>query len=233
MRPWTIIDYDDWLELRYLDLDVKIARLRDLLADRLVNRPAEFAAFKRAYLQSERRLSGNARELTRRQEQALRARSEAMRLGRKDIQAYVARCLGVSQPAASMLLTRADARLEAKMLYSGELFQIMTEPEYLPQNQQLIKAWMVTHARECAGYGRPEERRGKHVIPACKGETRNNHALCWDCRQVYGFEWPDWLHFRVRDIEREYRQAAVDALMRAGKLATEVALEGEYIEDAA
>ena len=41
----------------------------------------------------------------------------------------------------------------------------------------------------------------------CGAEIRNNRSLCRECADIYGYdesEWPEWLRWKVSDIQREH-----------------------------
>jgi hypothetical protein len=229
----TTISIEDIPALKWVDLldftqlsstqrsAAKLDILHTIFDDLLVDRPTHVAACIRGYLSAERLSLRYVPELTERQEEAVRVRSEALQLGRRDIQVYISEKMGISQPAVSMLLQRADEVLEAKMLYSAPIFgeNIEQGDQLPPAEEARVQAWMLSHPRRCAGYGRPEVKLNGRIIPECKGHAPMNRALCWDCRQVYGTrdswgEREQWLDFLVRDIAREHRQNAIEAIRR-------------------
>lgn len=202
-NPLFWVDLDEHIALSEVqDYQSKIGWLFLLFDDPTVER-IEAAVFVHGYIQA---ANGNgARELTYRQELAIRYRSEALRKGRTDIHEYVARKLHIARHTATELLQRADVRLEAKIRHNNELFQIDNRADITPFPERVIKAKMKSLPRECAG-GRG--------IESCKGTCPGDRPICWPCRMEYGIrgEWPDWLTYRARDIEREHRQMAIDAL---------------------
>lgn len=222
LQPWRWVDTEDWLEIKEIPDEFKAARLREILQDMIVNRSAELKVFVRNYLRAESYVSGKSRELTRRQEQAVRARSEAMLRGRTDVVMYVGHELGISHQAASRLLREADTRLEVKMLQNDPPTPyIVGVDDFTPADEQIIKKWMKSHPRQCAGSGRPSTRKGSVIIPACEGKVHGNYELCYSCYQVYGNRgagWEQWLEKQVNAISREHYQNAVEAILRAGQL---------------
>lgn len=222
LQPWRWIDHEDWLEVQALADELKPGRLREILEDKIVNRSPELKVFIRNYLRAENFVGGKERELTRRQEQAVRARSEAMLRGRTDIHLYVAHELGISRATATQLLMRADEKLEAKILHIADSTPYVLEVDgFTPASRQVIKKWMKSHPRQCAGSGRPSTRKGSVIIPACEGHVHGNYELCYHCYKVYGnrgSNWETWLEKQVNAISREHYQNAVEAILRAGRL---------------
>lgn len=222
LQPWRWVDHEDWLEINDIPDEFKNARLREILQDMIVNRSAELRVFIRNYRRAENFVGGKARELTRRQEQAVRARSEALLRGRTDVHLYVAHELGISRATATQLLARADERLEAKILHNDlSTPYIVGVDDFTPADEQVIKKWMKSHPRQCAGSGRPSTRKGSVIIPACEGKVHGNYELCYGCYQVYGNRgagWEQWLEKQVNAISREHYQNAVEAILRAGQL---------------
>ncbi len=228
LQPWRWVDHEDWLEVLNLTDEFKPGRIREILQDMIVERGTELAVFVRNYIRAENYVGGKARELTRRQEQAVRARSEALLSGRSDVHLYVAHQLGIKRSTATELLARADARLEAKILHNAqENAYISSDVEFTPASKRAIEVWMKSHPRQCAGDGEPSTRKGNLVIPACEGHTHGSYELCHPCYKRFGNRgiWPDWLYARVNSIRREHYDNAIEELMRAGKLETAAVLE--------
>lgn len=189
------------------DDQAKVAWLFVAFSDPTVER-LEAGVFVRGYLQA---VNGEgAKELTALQEKAIRLRSEVMQRGRTNVQQWVGHKLGISQPAACKILQRADAILETNRLYSDEILAIDNRDVVSPHDEALIQNWFKNNPRECGGWGRPSQ----HGIPACEGKASFGHSLCWPCTRAYGLynEWPDWLRFKVNDIKKEHRRAAIEAL---------------------
>lgn len=202
LNPFKFLDDDELLG----SYDDAKASARAFFHDLLVNRPVEFPALFHLFL-----LAYSNLELTDRQQEALEARTLALQEGRRDVQVAVASQLGISQPAASKLLHRADERLHIKMLYSAPEFHIVDNStvQWCPTEAQ-IKAQMARMDRICAGCGR---------------SVAGRYAVCWQCGETYGRvreEWqvskdphkpaPLWLLQEARRIDAQHRRDAINAL---------------------
>lgn len=216
--PYTFVDEDDLLK------DKRQAFV--FFYDLLVNRPTEFSAFLRMFLRACNSSPEMRKHLTDRQNEATDAMMEAVKR-KAPVVLYVASKLGIHKSNASRLLQRVTKTHIATL---GELVTISNRDSMQsPLEDPQIRSWMYIHKRECAGSGRPATKVGGRPVVACEGHTIHNHSLCWPCMQVYGKvfgDWPEWVSFKVRDITREHRQNAIEALYRERKLVLMV--DGDY-----
>lgn len=210
------VDPEDVDILQRLPADLRGDYLSVLFKDFIVNRDhTEVTVCRAGCLEA---LQRHQPALTERQHEALVLYLDASASGRRDRTAYVGQQMGISQRAASGLITRAGEKA-AKMFYIAEFSPYKSSKrDSFPITKRDVQSWMRSHPRECAGAGRPETYapRIEQQVSACLGETRGDHALCWSCYQVYGVrgEWADWLIARAAAIAKSHRKDAIEALMR-------------------
>lgn len=192
------------------DLAAGLDAVVEALRDKTVSRPTEYAAFLRLLRQAYGGWEALKRtieaacphapspfdDLTRRQQQAVLAFSDAVEAGEPPV-AYTAERLRITKQAASQLLARARRRTDLTLI----------APRLWSPTRAQIDAKKKGLKRECARYG----------IEGCLRWTPNGCLpLCRACQAAYPLtsSYPLWLSDYIRVLDNDQYDRAVAALYR-------------------
>lgn len=225
LSPITYLGTEGYYEIHML-IDDKRRRIKPEMWARGRERVIEMlaldndtdrGALTKMYFAAHRAVEEPLPHLTPRQREAINMHNRALHLGMKktDAYRYVAWWLEIKPDSAYRLIRRAErremvelAQSELKMSEKPVSFPIVIEAD--PEREANIKKKMLAFARDCPGAGM--EQCSGNVEP----DRRHRAIFCFGCNKLWGDlpvdERPAWLNIRLRDIDKDLRQRAIEAL---------------------